>query len=121
MGRGNRLAFIIGGTVLALFLIVPIVLNFVFRPVYGIPGYGMWGWGMGPGMMYGFGGGWMMGIFMFIIWGLIIWGIVALVRSFGGPRRYDYQSHSALGILKARYAKGEICKEEYEDKKKALI
>jgi putative membrane protein len=116
MCRGNRLALIIGGTVLAILLIVPIVLGVVFRH-----GYGGWGWRMmGPGMMYGYGGGWLMGILMVIFWGLIIWGIVALVRHFGGTRQSDTQNYSALEILKRRYAQGEINKEEFEEKRKDL-
>jgi len=79
---------------------------------------------MGPWFGWGYGGwgGWLMLIGMVIFWGLIIWGIVALVRRTGrfgccssGP------SESALEILKKRYAKGEIGKEEFEEKKKTLL
>jgi putative membrane protein len=116
MCRGNRLAFIIGGTVLAILLIVPIILGIIYRP-----GYGTWGWGrMGHGMMFGGSGGWLMGIFMVIFCGLIIWGIIAIVRYFGRTRQFDNQDNSALEILKRRFAKGEINKDEYEQKKKDL-
>jgi putative membrane protein len=69
---------------------------------------------MGP--WYGWGG-------MVIFWGLVIWGIVALVhRTSGNGYGTDHQhSESALEVLKRRYAKGEINKEEFEEKKKALI
>jgi len=87
------------------------------RITMGVVGWGM----MGPGMMYGFGGGWFMGIFMILFWGLIIWGIIALVRYFSRTRTSDSQDTSALEILKKRYARGEISQEEYEEKKKALI
>ena len=73
-----------------------------------------------------FGGfGW---IFMLVFWGLIIWVIVSLVR--GGFGRghmcgHDHgdSSHekSPLEILKERYAKGEIDKKEFEERKKDLI
>ena len=75
-----------------------------------------------------FGGfGW---IFMVVFWGLIIWAIVALVR--GGFRNGHMCGHdrdnnvrgkdkSSLEILKERYAKGEIDKKEYDEKKKDLI
>jgi putative membrane protein len=117
MCRGNRLALIIGGTVLAILLIVPVILGVVTQS-----GYGGWGWGMmGPRMMYGYGGGWYMGIFMVIFWGLIIWGIIALVRYFGRSQQFTARNDSALEILKRRYAQGEINKDEYEEKKKALI
>mgnify|MGYP001562794319 CR=1 FL=1 len=74
-----------------------------------------------------FGGfGW---IFMFVFWGLIIWAIIALIRgSFGRGHMcgHDHgdnahgKDKSPLEILKERYAKGEIDKKEFEDKKKDL-
>jgi len=87
--------------------------------------YGNWGYGAG------FGFGW---IFMVIFWGLIIWGIISLVRhgGFGGhgccgmgghgehKQDDEKKNNSALDILKERYAKGEINKQEYEEKKKDL-
>jgi putative membrane protein len=115
MSRGNRLALIIGGAVLAVLLIVPVILSYFFQPVYS-----NWRWGMmGPGMMFGYGG-WFMGIFMVIFWGLIIWGVVALVRYFSRNRQIIGPDYTALEILKRRYAQGEINKEEFEEKKKAL-
>ncbi len=117
MSRTNRIALIIGGVILAILVALPFILGAVIRPWYG-----GWGWRMmGPGMMYGFGGGWFMMIFMIIFWGLIIWGIVALARHFGGPRYYRSEDNSALEILKRRYAQGEINREEFEEKKNALI
>ena len=67
-------------------------------------------------------------LFMIIFWVLIIWAIVALVRRSGGHSAgccggHDTEHGSdgkALDILKERYAKGEINKEEYEQKKKDL-
>jgi uncharacterized membrane protein len=56
----------------------------------------------------------------------VVWLIVALVRMFGGGagrnlRMRRWQMHSALGILDERYAKGEIGKEEYEERHKTLM
>jgi putative membrane protein len=69
----------------------------------------------------GFGFWWLMPIGMIIFWGLIIWGIVALVRwNRHGHQVMTSSSESALEILKTRYAKGEINKEEYEEKKKTI-
>ena len=70
-------------------------------------------------MMWGFGGWWMI-----IIWIAVIVGIVFLVkwlveqgRTGGGTSERE---ESALDILKKRYAKGEIDREEFEQKKRDL-
>jgi len=73
---------------------------------------------------FGFGGGGM-GIGMLLFWGLIIFGIVMLVRGFGGtssfvvsePRARD---KSPLDILGERYARGDIDKSEFEQKRDDL-
>jgi len=55
---------------------------------------------------------------------LVIWFIIWLFRG-GRSRRmnmwHDWQAHSALSILNERFAKGEISKEEYEERKKTLL
>ncbi len=117
MGKNVKPALIIGGIVVAILIIVPLVFGAVSGGQYG-------GWGMmGPGMMGGFGWMWFMPIFFIIFWGLVIWGIVALVRGQSGSRGSDSApptADSALEVLKKRYARGEINKEEYEEKKKNL-
>ena len=81
-------------------------------------------------------------IIMVIFWILIIWGIVMLIRWVtcpGGNCRHRHHmmgqmgghmgehkgmgegSGSAIRILRERYAKGEISKEEYEERKKVLM
>jgi putative membrane protein len=90
----------------------------------GYGGYG--GWGMGPGMMgYGYGMGWIGGIFMIVFWVAIIVGIIFLIRwlfvaSRTGAHGPAYGGDTALDILKKRYARGEIDKQEFEEKKKDL-
>jgi putative membrane protein len=81
-----------------------------------------WGWrdyGMGPGMMGGWWGiGW---IFMIIFGGLIILGLIILIRWLVGMTKATRVEESALDILKKRYAREEINKEEFEQKKRDLM
>ena len=74
---------------------------------------------------YGFGGMFMMLLF----WGVVIWLIVYLARGkghMGGHMcGHDHdgghgKDKNSLDILKERYAKGEIDKKEFEEKKKDL-
>jgi len=74
--------------------------------------------GQGP---FFFGFGW---IFSLIFWFLVIWLIFGLI--FGSRRRHHrlyrgWGSSNALDVLNERYAKGEISKQEYEEKKKDLL
>lgn len=73
---------------------------------------GNFGWGTG-----GFGA-----VFMILFWGLIILGIAVLIKwligqSSGGS---NPREKTALNILQERYARGEIDRDEYEQKKRDL-
>jgi len=57
---------------------------------------------------------------MIIFWGLIIWAVIILVRRNNGQNVQGGGENKSLDILKERYAKGEIKKEEFEEKKKTL-
>jgi putative membrane protein len=70
----------------------------------------MWWGAWGFGMMF----------MMVLFWGLIIVGIVLLIRWLLGQSR-DNRADSALEILRQRYARGEINKEEFEAKRKDLM
>jgi putative membrane protein len=78
-----------------------------------------WDWGGHP--MWGMWGVWGMGmlVLMFLFWALVIIGLLAAIRWFVSagrePRRDD-----ALDILRQRYARGEINKEEFEGKRRDL-
>ena len=77
------------------------------------------------GMMWGGGWGWMMffgPLMMILFWGTIILLIVLATRRWGGPSRDFHPSpqRTALEILQERFARGEINKEEYEEKRRLL-
>jgi putative membrane protein len=86
-------------------------------------------YGPGPWMMWGDGYGWqywwicpLIMLFMIVVFAVIFF----TVRSSGaGSHRWDPPwrgaSHSALQILSERFARGEIHKDEYEEKKAAIL
>ncbi|KKT92491.1 MAG: Membrane protein-like protein [Parcubacteria group bacterium GW2011_GWA2_45_14] len=82
-------------------------------------GFNMMNWGSGVPI-----GGWGMpglgGVFMLLWWVLIVAGIVLLVKWLMNQGRGQASTTTALDILKARYARGEIDKKEFEEKKKDI-
>ena len=75
----------------------------------------MWDITSGMGWWMAFGGLWMV-----IFWGgliaLIVWGITRLSRRNGSVSKRD-----PLDVVKERYARGEISREEFEQLKKDLF
>ena len=69
---------------------------------------------MGSG--FGFG---IPGLGMLLFWGFIIFLVVWLIRGISGKGR-NQDEKSALEILDGRFARGEIGREEYEEKKNVL-
>ncbi len=67
----------------------------------------------GGGMM-GFG----MGVIMVLFWGAIIWLVISLINA--GTQKSEETSDSALTILKKRYARSEITREQYLEMEKEL-
>ncbi|MEK7576852.1 MAG: SHOCT domain-containing protein [Patescibacteria group bacterium] len=58
---------------------------------------------------------------MIVWWGVLVVMILILFRLVSGHRSAVRGHSSPMEILKERYAKGEIDKEEFNDKKKDLI
>ena len=88
----------------------------------------MWGYGPNYGMMngYGFGyGGY--GVAHMIIWVVvliaIIAGVVWLVRSIAAPGMHHMppKRSTGLDVLEERYARGDINRDEYLEKKKDIL
>jgi putative membrane protein len=73
----------------------------------------MWGWEGGMG--YGHTGGYLW-ILLAIIIGLVVYLIIR--NALSGP---EPGKETALDILKKRFAKGEITKEEFEEMKRKLM
>jgi putative membrane protein len=82
------------------------------------PGEPPWGWHMWWGA-WGIG----MLIFMILFWALIVAGIIALIRwAFGwsGAGGRAVGGSRAIDILKERYAKGELTRDQFEAMRRDL-
>jgi putative membrane protein len=78
-----------------------------------------WQWSMHPMMFMWGAGGLVMMLMMLVFWGLVIAGLVYGLRwltSQGRPAQRD----EALEILRQRYARGEIDKQEFDTRKRDL-
>ncbi|HEX2924092.1 MAG TPA: SHOCT domain-containing protein, partial [Chloroflexota bacterium] len=109
---------------IGLIILVLLLFGLLSIPMMGYAGTSPWGGWMGPGMMGGYGFGW--GILMLLFWALIIGGIVLLVVRLSernqlpeGPSR-PYSGDRALDILRERYARGEITKEQFDQMRRDL-
>jgi len=108
---------------LSLIVALALVIGVIFYAANGEaqmgPGYGGYGMGWGYGMV------WFWPIIMVAFWIAVIVAIVSLIRwLIKTPRTGEPQARSedsALEILKRRYARGEIDKQEFEEKKKDLM
>ncbi len=120
--------------------ILSILLAMAFLPAVAAPGhaetspdwgpwaFNHWGWGHmafgGVTMLLGWGHMAFGGVTMLLVWGGIILVIALLLRGLGafrtrgepgGPSRA-----TALEVLQERYARGEIDKPEYEERRATL-
>jgi putative membrane protein len=77
-------------------------------------------------MMYGYDYGFyspfhfLGGLFSVLIWIIVVVALFKLVRGRHGHLRDMWDRTSAMSVLRERYARGEISKEEYEERKKVL-
>jgi putative membrane protein len=78
-------------------------------------------WEWGSHHMWGMWGVWGLGMVLTMVtfWVVAIVALVAIVRWLAGPTRTPV-TDPALDILRQRYARGEINKEEFEAKKRDL-
>lgn len=67
------------------------------------------GWGMGSGYA------WIIGIIILVV---VIWLVITIMNRSKKPNAPI--DKSPLDILKERYARGEISKQEYQEKRKAI-
>jgi putative membrane protein len=108
--------------VIGIILLAVLVLGASMFVPYGGRGFG---WSMmGPGMMGGFGFPFFGGIMMILFWVIIIgggiWFFQSLARGSGQSMWSAQTRETPLDILKARYAKGEISKEQFDEMKRTL-
>jgi putative membrane protein len=98
-----------------IWLVVVFVVLIVILPVLMM--WGMWGGGFMHGMMgYGGYGWWFMPLIPLAFLVLLVLGVYYLLKEYTRPRHEE----RALEILKERYAKGEITREEYMKLKEEL-
>ena len=87
----------------------------------------MWGCNYIPFSGGGWGGGFFPGgIFPLLLWGLVlfllVYGVVRLVRTNArGPGGSSMDRDDSMSILKTRYARGELSREEFEKMKQVLV
>lgn len=100
----------------------PLVIVGLSLPLF-VSAQGMMNWGSntplgGWGMpFFGMGGG----LFMIIWWVFIVGCIVMMMKGMMNQGKMHHSGTSALDVLKERYAKGEINKQEFEEKKKDIL
>jgi putative membrane protein len=76
--------------------------------------------GMSGGMGWGMGFGWLLFV---VFWALVIAALVLVVKKLMAPTQAagGAPQQTPLEILQSRYARGEIEREEYEQKKRDLL
>ena len=65
-------------------------------------------------MMFG------IGILWILLIGLIVWGVKVFIDYSGNHKKNNQNNKTAIDILRERYARGEIDKQEFEEHLKLL-
>jgi putative membrane protein len=71
----------------------------------------------------GGGVGWvLMALFMGLFWGAVIWGIVYVVRRGQEPSHQGQRRDKpAIEVLEERFARGEIDRDEFQERRDTLV
>jgi putative membrane protein len=69
---------------------------------------------------YGSGGWFWMSVWMVVFWAVVIGVVVWVVRQFSQTSMGSVQGSSAITILEERFARGEIDKGEFDQRKAVL-
>ena len=69
---------------------------------------------------WSFGGMWLGWIFWLVLIGAIVWMIINQSNRNRSQNQVNPQTESPIDIVKKRYAKGEITKEQFDQMKKDL-
>ncbi|MDP2659435.1 MAG: SHOCT domain-containing protein [Dehalococcoidia bacterium] len=114
MDDTSRSVLVTMAIVLGVLFLFPVLMMAGMFPFGGMMG----GWA-GPGFAGSWGLRW---LFPLVFWGAIITGIVFLVRAAvqGNGKAQSQRGEAVLDILKKRYARGEITREEFETMKRDL-
>ena len=64
---------------------------------------------------------WVGPIAILVFWALVVTAIVFLIRYLARQSRSSANDSSALAILKERYARGEISREEFEQMRRDIL
>lgn len=115
MRKSTKKALIIGSIILVVMIVLPMVFG-------SVCGWQDGGWGMmNFGMIGGFGWMWIMPVLGIAVIAVVVWAVVTSARRSDGSGGSDSpRLDSALDVLKKRYARSEIDKQEFEEKKKDL-
>jgi putative membrane protein len=75
---------------------------------------------MWTGTWDGWAGGFVMFLGMLVFWGGLVWLIAYAIREFSRPRAMRSDRASAIQVLEERFARGEIDRDEFEERRGVL-